>query len=120
MRAAAVDALVAIAGDVKGPARDKVTGAVRSLLTDSAAEVCNRAIAASGSLGDRSAIPALIELAGQPATRFEAGLALAELPDMRALQVYCAALTTRTASSQGLGRGGRQACATGGRACSSS
>ncbi len=46
-------------------------------------------------LGDRQAIPALIELADQPESSFEAGLALAELPDIRALQVYLRGLTEK-------------------------
>ena len=50
----------------RGPRRDDVTNGVRALLTDPAADVRNRAIAAAGALGDRKAIPALIALAEQP------------------------------------------------------
>ena len=94
VRASAVDALVAIDKDKKVPAREDVAGGVRALLTDPAPDVRNRAIAATGAIGDRQAVPALIELAGKPDSRFEAGLALAELPDIRALQVYLHGLTS--------------------------
>ena len=62
--------------------------AVRPLAADAAIEVRNRAIAAAGSLGDREAVPALIAASETPESRFEASLALAALPDIRALQVY--------------------------------
>ena len=58
-----------------------------------APDVRNRAIAAAGATRDRQAIPALIELADKPDSHFEAGLALAELSDVRALQVYLHGLT---------------------------
>ena len=95
VRAAAVDALVAIVKDKKVPAADDVATGVRALLTDPAPEVRNRAIAAAGAIGDRQAVPALIELADKPDRGFEAGLALAELSDMRALQVYLHGLTSK-------------------------
>ena len=95
VRASAIDALAAIVKDKKLPARDDVAGCVRSLLTDPAADVRNRAIAAAGAIGDRQAVPALIELANKPDSRFEAGLALAEVPDIRALQIYLRGLTDK-------------------------
>jgi putative membrane-bound dehydrogenase-like protein len=95
VRAAAVDALVAIAKDKKGPVRDDVAERVRAVLTDPAPDVRNRAIVAAGAIGDRQSVPALIELAGKPESRFEAGLSLAEIPDIRALQVYLRGLTEK-------------------------
>jgi len=95
VRATAVDALVAIVKDKNEPARQGVTGAVRALLTDPAVVVRNRAIAAAASLDDRQAIPALIAAADVPESRFEAGLALAALPDVHALQIYLRGLTEK-------------------------
>ena len=95
VRSAAVDALVAIVKDKKSPARDDVAGAVRALLADPTADVRHQAIAAIGAIGDRMAIPALIELADKPDAGFDAGLALAELPDIRALQIYLRGLTSK-------------------------
>ena len=46
-------------------------------------------------LGDREAVPALISASETPESRFEAGLALAALPDVRALQVYLRGLTDK-------------------------
>ncbi len=62
----AVDALASILKDNKVPASDDVAGRLRGLLTDPAADVRNRAIAALGAIGDRQAVSALIELAGKP------------------------------------------------------
>ena len=94
VRAAAVDALVAIVKDKKAPARDDVAAGVRALLTDPAADVRNRAIAAAGAIGDRQADPRP-DRAGRQARRAASrpALALAELPDIRALQVYLRGLT---------------------------
>jgi putative membrane-bound dehydrogenase-like protein len=94
-RVSAVDALVAIVKDKKVPVRDDVAGGVRALLTDPVPEVRTRAVAATGAIGDRQAIVALIELADKSDSRFEAGLALTELPDIRALQVYLRGLTDK-------------------------
>ena len=82
IRAAAAGAL-SRAGRVEG-----VAEALRPLLDDPAVEVRNRAIAALGRLADRQAIPALLLAADADPTRFEATLALAAMPDPRALQVY--------------------------------
>ena len=95
VRAAAIDALVAIVKDKSEPERQAVSKAVRALLTDPAIEVRTRAIAAAASLDDRQAIPALIAAADVPESRFEAGLALAALPDIRALQIYLRGLTEK-------------------------
>ena len=87
-RAAAVDALIAIIKGRKEPARDEVVRSVRGLLADPDVTVRRRAIAAAADLEDREAIPALLTAADQPDSQFEAGFALAALPDLRALQVY--------------------------------
>ena len=44
---------------------------------------------------DRESVPALIAASETPGSRFEAGLALAALPDVRALQVYLRGLTDK-------------------------
>ncbi len=97
VKSAAIDALVAIVKGKEAPARDKVMRAVGPLRTDAAVEVRNRAIAAAGSLEDREAVPALIAASEQAESRFEAAMALAELPDIRALQVYLRGLTDKNA-----------------------
>jgi putative membrane-bound dehydrogenase-like protein len=95
VRAAAIDAMVAIAKDKSEPERQAVSKAVRALLTDPAIEVRKSAIASAGALNDRQAIPALIAAADVAESRFEAGLALADLPDVRALQIYLRGLTEK-------------------------
>jgi putative membrane-bound dehydrogenase-like protein len=87
-RAAAVDALIAIVKGRKESARAEVIRSVRGLLADPDLTVRRRAIAAAAELEDREAIPALLTAAEAPDSQFEAGLALAALPDLRALQVY--------------------------------
>jgi len=97
VRGSAIDALVEIVKSNKGSKRDDVNSSVRVLLSDPAALVQNRAIAAVAALGDRQAIPTLIELTDKAELRFEAGLALAALPDVRALQVYLRGLIDKNA-----------------------
>ncbi|HEX3446991.1 MAG TPA: PVC-type heme-binding CxxCH protein, partial [Isosphaeraceae bacterium] len=97
VREAAIDALAAIVKANKESMRDDVIPSIRALLNDPAAEVRNRAIAGTAAIGDRQAIPALIELLDKAESRFEAGLALAALPDVRALQVYLRGLTEKNA-----------------------
>jgi putative membrane-bound dehydrogenase-like protein len=92
-RAAAVDALVAIVKGRKESSRAEVIRSVRGLLADRDATVRHRAIAAAAELEDREAIPPLLAAAESPDSQFEAGLALAALPDLRALQVYLRGLT---------------------------
>src|SRR5690606_733064 len=82
IRAAAVEALF------RGGRVDGVAEALRPTLDDPSVEVRNRGVAAMGRLEDREAIPALLLAAEQDSTRFEAVLALAAMPDPRALQVY--------------------------------
>ena len=110
-RAAAIDALVAIlntkpdgkkkqktdssAKPEKDPQSSAIAADIRPMLKDPAFEVRLRAIAAAAALGDRDAIPALVQAADSADTRFEAGLALAALPDVRALSIYVAGLTDR-------------------------
>jgi putative membrane-bound dehydrogenase-like protein len=95
VRSAAVDALVAIAKACKNAPRAEVSRSVRGLLADPDVAVRHRAIAAAAELGDREAIPALLTAAETPDSRFEAGSALAALPDLRALQVYLRGLTEK-------------------------
>jgi putative membrane-bound dehydrogenase-like protein len=92
-RAAAVDALIAIAKGRKETPRAEVSRSVRGLLTDADLAVRHRAIAAAAELEDREAVPALLTAAERPDSQFEAGLALAALPDLRALQVYLRGLS---------------------------
>jgi HEAT repeat protein len=96
LRAAAVDALVAILQHRRDdPVRDQVVPVVRGLLADPAVVVKHRAIAAAAGLNDRAAIPALLAEAETIESRFEAGLALAALPDLRALPVYLRGLADK-------------------------
>jgi putative heme-binding domain-containing protein len=62
-------------------------------LDDPLATVRNAAIIAVKGQNLREAIPKLIALAGAEATRVEASMALAEMPDVRAMAVYIAALS---------------------------
>jgi putative membrane-bound dehydrogenase-like protein len=94
-RAAAIDALVGIVKDKHEASRDEVVRALRPLCTDPALEVRNRSLSAAGTLADREAIPVLISASDKPESRFEAGMALAALPDMRALQVYLRGLSDK-------------------------
>jgi putative heme-binding domain-containing protein len=112
-RAAAIDALVAVSGpspqekkprkkkndsakEEKPSASPEVTVAIRPLLTDPALEVRLRAMAAAAALHDEAAVPALLQAAGSADTRFEAGLALAAIPDVRAVSVYVRGLTDKS------------------------
>ncbi|HEV3120781.1 MAG TPA: HEAT repeat domain-containing protein, partial [Isosphaeraceae bacterium] len=82
VRAAAAEALGKIGQ------RDGVGTRVTSLLGDPDLDVRKAAIAALADLDERDAIPALLNAAAAEPTEFEASLALARLPDTRALQVY--------------------------------
>ncbi len=90
IRVAAAEALGKI-GDLKDcPPR------LRPALKDSSVAVRKAAVTALASLGDRDSIPGMIELANDEATRHEATLALAKLPDVRALQVYLRGITEKS------------------------
>ena len=90
IRAAAVEALGRL-----GPA-SSVAAPIRDRLRDDRVEVRKAALAALGRLGDRDSVPAMLPLAADEATRFEALLALTEIPDVRALGVYLPGLTDRS------------------------
>ncbi|WP_435019742.1 PVC-type heme-binding CxxCH protein [Tundrisphaera sp. TA3] len=102
VREAAARALGAIG------AADGVAEKLRPLVADPAVPVRNAAIAAVAALKDRGAIPALISAANDEPTRYEAALALAALPDPRALQVYLRGVSDR---SQDLRRASARAIA---------
>ncbi len=90
VRAASVEALGRI-----GVPRES-TAKVRKLLADPAVEVRKATIAALAALRDREAILPLMVVADAPETRFEATLALAAIPDVRALQVYLAGIADKS------------------------
>ena len=91
VRASSAEALGKI-GELK-----TVDQPLRALLDDKVLDVRKRAIGALGSLKDRGAVAALIKAAQANETRFEASMALAELPDVAALHVYLhTARRTRT------------------------
>ena len=90
VRAACVSAL----GEI-GPLAT-VTPSLRGMLTDADPEVRKAALAALGKLGDHDAVPAMVALVIPEATRYEAMLALAEVPDLRALAVYLQGLTDKS------------------------
>ncbi|MGE3820183.1 MAG: PVC-type heme-binding CxxCH protein [Isosphaeraceae bacterium] len=90
VRAAAAGALgTAGRGDVASPP-------LRALLDDPAVEVRKAAIGALGAQRDRLAIPGLLNAADTLETRFEATLALAAVPDARAVRVYLRGLTDKS------------------------
>jgi putative membrane-bound dehydrogenase-like protein len=89
VRASAVEALAKI-GDTS------VTPKVRALLKDPSLDVRKATIAALGTLKDRESIPALIQAAESEPMRYEATLALASIPDVRALQIYLVGLADKS------------------------
>jgi putative membrane-bound dehydrogenase-like protein len=89
VRAAAAEALGKI-GVVEG-----VAPAIRPLVNDPDAAVGRAAIGAAGALKDREAVPALLSAADRPETRMEASLALAAMPEVKALRVYLRGLTDK-------------------------
>ena len=96
VRSAAVVALVSIVKDQgdsqkREVSRDSPAGGRRR------GRSAQQAIAAAGELGDREAVPALLAAVEMPQSRFEAGLALAKLSDLRALQIYLRGLTDKNA-----------------------
>jgi putative heme-binding domain-containing protein len=76
---------------------DGVAPKLRPLAKDENLDVRKAAITSLATLKDREAIPDLLSLAEKDDTRFEASLALAAMPDMRALQVYLNGLTDKNA-----------------------
>jgi putative membrane-bound dehydrogenase-like protein len=90
VRIAAVEALGKISDLKDCPPR------IRPALKDPSASVRKAAVTALASLSDRDSIPAMIEVANDESTRHEATLALAKLPDVRALQVYLRGITDRS------------------------
>ena len=69
---------------------------IRGMLTDADLEVRKATLASLGKLGDHAAVPAMVALAIPDATRYEATLALGEVPDLRALAVYLPGLTDKS------------------------
>ncbi len=72
-----------------------VSSSIRPLAKDASPEVRKAAISALGVLKDRESIPLMLTAADDEATRFEATLALAGLPEIRALQVYLRGLSDK-------------------------
>src|SRR5262249_33521821 len=89
VRSAASAALGNIGGSA---ARDVVT----PLLAAKKLETRRAAIATVGLLKDKSALPKLLELAAKPDTETDAAIALAAIPDMKALDIYLDALVRET------------------------
>ena len=87
-------AAVASLGEI-GPVA-AVAPAIRAALNDSDLEVRKAALAAIGKLGDHDAVPAMVRLAIPDGTRYEAMLALSDVPDVRALGVYLPGLTDKS------------------------
>jgi putative membrane-bound dehydrogenase-like protein len=81
LRTAAFEALVHTGGEA-------AAAAVVGLLRDRALDVRLAAVRAAGELGERSAIPALLESYSRRDTRDAALSALARIPDARAAEVY--------------------------------
>jgi putative membrane-bound dehydrogenase-like protein len=91
VRLAAVEALAHIGGD---PA----VNALLPLLTDKNPDLRRTAVTALGKLKAKSAIPGLLKAYASPDTRFEAIAALAEVPDVRALDAYLEGLGGKNAA----------------------
>lgn len=89
VRAASAEAL----GKLK-PSKPAVEALI-ARFEDKSAAVRKAAIAATGELGDRSAIDPLIAVAGKNTNRFDATVALAKMPDMKALGIYVQGLESR-------------------------
>jgi putative heme-binding domain-containing protein len=96
VRATAVDALIAILKGRNASHRAEAIPPVRGLVTDPDPTVRRRAIAATAELEDREAIPALLTASEAADTRYEAALALAAMPDLRALQIYLRGLAGKS------------------------
>lgn len=94
----AVTALTLIGGDA-------AVKALLPVLEDTSAELRRSALTALGALKAREALPAMLRAYLDPATRFEAIGALAQVPDLRALDAYLEGLSGKNATL-------RQACAT--------
>jgi putative heme-binding domain-containing protein len=88
VRRAAVVALGKMGGGVE------VEG-ILPLLDDKAVTVRTAAIQSLGALKAKAAIPDLIRASGSDATQFDAILALAQMPDKRALSAYLAGLGSK-------------------------
>jgi len=99
VRRAAARAVARVLGEAA------VTG-LEPLLEDPDPGVRAGAARIFGELGARATVPALLRLAREPETAYEASLALARMPDPRALRVYLAALES---GSEVLARGAREA-----------
>lgn len=69
---------------------------LRDRIKDTSLDVRKAAITALGDLKVRDAVPTLVEAANTEDTHFEAALALARMPDVRALPVYLHGLNDRS------------------------
>ena len=90
VRVAALEALGAIG------VAPSLLPSVRGRLNDPQVEVRKAALATLGRLKDHDAVPGMLPFTIDDATRFEATLALAQVPDIRALQVYLQGLTDKS------------------------
>jgi putative membrane-bound dehydrogenase-like protein len=77
------------------PKSDVTREEIRKALGDKVGEVVKAALAAAAKTKDTESVPALVRLANEAATRYEAMAALAELPDVRAARIYLTGLTER-------------------------
>ncbi|MDB5349990.1 MAG: putative heme-binding protein [Planctomycetota bacterium] len=80
----------------RSPAPPEAKAAILARFADPAPEVRKTAVEAAGTLKIREAIPKLLPLVKNDATRSEATLALCALPDPRALPVYLEAIADRS------------------------
>jgi putative heme-binding domain-containing protein len=94
IRSAAAKALGEIGGD------QAVKGLI-SCLNDPEVAVRREALAALGSLRVRSAVPDMIRAYGDPRTRRESAVALARVPDLRALDAYLEGLADKNPGLRG-------------------
>jgi putative membrane-bound dehydrogenase-like protein len=91
VRTAAVDVLARIGGD---QARDSLILALK----DKDVRIRRLAVNALGKLRAKDSVPALLAAHGQPETREDAVLALARVPDARALNIYLEGLAAKNSA----------------------
>ena len=87
VRDAALTALVAVGGEA-------AKEAVAKLMEDGSIEVRSGAVRAAGELGDRALVPKLLEAYQSPRTSAAALVALARMPDVRAVEPYLEGLAS--------------------------
>ncbi len=98
VRGAAALALLELRASLPKATALEASRRLRKLLGDPALDVRKQAVAAMAAYANRDAIPELVALAGLEPTAYEAAMALAAMPDIRALPVYLRGLADKSAT----------------------